>query len=274
RLGGGKKDLSMLFVYEGLKSYAKQEGKLGYVITQSLFKTEGAADGFRKFQLSLGTGAQPEPFRVTKVDDLSSLKPFEGAANPTSAFCASKAGRTRFPMEYRLWLPKQSAAIDQEETIQSVRRITRRIRLQAIPVYSDKPESPWLTVCPPVLESVKRVIGDSYYKAQAGATTCGADGVFLVNALRQVSASVHLIENMHTAGKRTIHQHQGQVHENYLFPVCRGKDISRWDVRTELLVLMLQDPETRVGIAESVLKKHIGTWEFIRNFKAELLARR
>jgi hypothetical protein len=274
RLGGGKKDLSMLFVYECLKSYLMPRGRLGYVITQSLFKTEGAGDGFRRFEIVQGRDGSNEPFRVTRVDDLSTLKPFEGAANRTSVLCVVKGIKTAFPLDYTLWLPKNSAVIDQAEELPSVRQITRRIRLQAVPVYGDKARSPWLTVCRPILEPIQRVVGTSFYQAQAGATTCGGDGVFLVRSLKRISAKVQLIENIHDAGKRTIPHHRGQVQDKYLFPVCRGKDISRWQARNEVLVLMLQDPQRRVGIAEQVLKKHRETWDFIRNFKQELLARR
>lgn len=52
RLGGGKKDISMLFVYSCIDNYLVDSGKLGFVITQTIFKTQGAGDGFRRFQFS------------------------------------------------------------------------------------------------------------------------------------------------------------------------------------------------------------------------------
>ena len=56
RLGGGKKDLSMLFAYVASDNYLKPGGKLGFVITQTVFKTKGAGDGFRRFQLAARRG--------------------------------------------------------------------------------------------------------------------------------------------------------------------------------------------------------------------------
>jgi hypothetical protein len=44
RLGGGKKDLSMLFVYGAVDNYLNDGGRLGFVITQTVFKTTGAGD--------------------------------------------------------------------------------------------------------------------------------------------------------------------------------------------------------------------------------------
>ena len=56
--------------------------------------------------------------------------------------------------------------------------------------------------------------------------------------------------------------------------MCRGKDISKWGVRNELLVLMLQDADRRVGLSETVIKAHRGTWDFINLFRKELGGRR
>jgi hypothetical protein len=271
KLGGGKKDISMLFVNECLRSYLDPKGRLGYVITQSLFKTEGSADGFRKFELVDKAGRR-EPFEVTRVDDLSLLKPFEGAANRTAVLCVTRGKRTSFPLDYILWKPLGSASLT-ETDLGHVKQLIKCLRLKAVPVYKNKPQSPWLTLCPQIVEKVAAAVGTSAYKAQAGATTCGADGVFLLRPLQKPAGGM-VVENVHDAGKKEIPKRQGQVKLDYLYPVCRGKDIHRWSATSELLVLMVQDAEKRVGVAESVLKKHMGTWEFISAFKKELNGRR
>ena len=51
RHGGGKKDLSMLMLYAAADRYLKPGGRLGMVITQTLFQTKGAGDGFRRWRL-------------------------------------------------------------------------------------------------------------------------------------------------------------------------------------------------------------------------------
>ena len=57
----------------------KTGGKLGFVITGTLFQTEGGGAGFRRFQL----GSQ-EYMKVLFLDDMSLLQPFEGASNRTA----------------------------------------------------------------------------------------------------------------------------------------------------------------------------------------------
>jgi type I restriction-modification system DNA methylase subunit len=51
RLGSVKKDLSMLFTYACVDRYLNDGGKLGFVITQTVFKTQ-AGHGFRRFRFS------------------------------------------------------------------------------------------------------------------------------------------------------------------------------------------------------------------------------
>ena len=80
RHGGAKKDLSMLVLYRAADRFLAAGGRLGMVITQTLFQSKGAGDGFRRFRL----GSEGEPLRVDRVDDMVAIKPFPGAANWTS----------------------------------------------------------------------------------------------------------------------------------------------------------------------------------------------
>ncbi len=99
RHGGGKKDLSMLMLYAAADRYLKPGGRLGMVITQTLFQTKGAGDGFRRLRL----GADGPPLRVLRVDDLVALRPFGDAANWTSTIVLEKGAATEYPVPYFLW---------------------------------------------------------------------------------------------------------------------------------------------------------------------------
>jgi hypothetical protein len=76
RLGGGKKDLAMLFVYTAVDHYLKGNARLGFVITQTIFKTKGAGDGFRQFSFS--SSGKIVFLKPLVVHDLSSIQVFEG----------------------------------------------------------------------------------------------------------------------------------------------------------------------------------------------------
>ena len=99
RHGGGKKDLSMLMLYAAADRYLKPRGRLGMVITQTLFQTKGAGDGFRRFRL----GHDGPPLRVLRVDDMVALRPFGDASNWTSTIVLEKGAATEYPVPYFKW---------------------------------------------------------------------------------------------------------------------------------------------------------------------------
>lgn len=51
RLGAGEKGFSMLFTYVAADRYLKKGKKLAFLITQEVFKTKGAGEGFRRFKV-------------------------------------------------------------------------------------------------------------------------------------------------------------------------------------------------------------------------------
>ena len=79
----------MLMLYATADRYLKNGGRLGMVITQTLFQTVGAGDGFRGFRL----GSDGEPLKVLRVDDFVEMRPFGDAANWTSTIVVQKGFR-------------------------------------------------------------------------------------------------------------------------------------------------------------------------------------
>ena len=79
-LGAAKYDISMLMSYVSADRYLRPGGKLGFILSQTLFKSSAAGQGFRRFVLPDGT-----PFGPLVVEDMVELNPFEGVANRTAA---------------------------------------------------------------------------------------------------------------------------------------------------------------------------------------------
>jgi SAM-dependent methyltransferase len=98
-LGSGKKDIAALMTYVVCDRLLKTGGRLGFVITQSLLKTAGAGQGFRRFRI--GQGRRRDQFlRVLHVDDMVALQPFEGASNRTAVMVLEKGRQTTYPVPY------------------------------------------------------------------------------------------------------------------------------------------------------------------------------
>jgi hypothetical protein len=59
-----------------------------------------------------------------------------------------------------------------------------------------------------------------------------------------------------------------------VYPAVRGSDIKRWSAKPEIYALIVQDPKTRVGYTENLMKKKWQrTFNYLTLFKKELLDR-
>ncbi len=128
-LGKGKKDIATLVSCVAADSYLKDGGRLGFVITQSVFKTSGAGQGFRRFKTRGGAA-----LKVEFVDDFSELQLFEGATNRTAVVILRKGQPTQYPVTYTYWRRKlagRAGSFDYDSTLQEVTEKTERLNFVA-----------------------------------------------------------------------------------------------------------------------------------------------
>ena len=111
-LGGGKKELAGLLVYETLDRRLRDGGVLAFVVPKSLFQSRDAGNGFRRFG-SNPAAARPLPFRVLEIDDFSEVPLFTGVSSKFATFCARRGEPTRYPLPVRRW---RATEIDDAET--------------------------------------------------------------------------------------------------------------------------------------------------------------
>src|SRR6266566_326932 len=250
RLGGGKKDLAMLFTYACLDDYVKPGGRLGFIITQTLFKTKGAGDGFRRFRL----GKDGEHFKVLQVDDLSDFQPFEGATNRTAIVTFQKGRATKYPVHYLYWRKKDKQSISLDDDLEEVLTKIEAKQWQAQPINSDEPNSPWLTARPKALNAVQKAIGQSHYRAYAGSCTW-ANGVYWLDITGKNNAGQLIARNLSDVGKlEGIEQIEVALEPDLLYPLVRGRDVGRWRVKSSAYLLNVQDSKQRRGYDEDWLK--------------------
>ena len=97
--GGNSLDISGLITYTVADKWLKQNGKLVFVLTQTLFQNP-SSEGFRRFQINATTYLVPR-----EVDDLKALKPFADASNSTAVavFEKTTAPAEYYPVRYRTW---------------------------------------------------------------------------------------------------------------------------------------------------------------------------
>ncbi|MBN2475199.1 MAG: N-6 DNA methylase [Pirellulales bacterium] len=258
RHGGAKKDLSMLMLYVSADRYLKRGGRLAMVITQTLFQSKGAGDGFRRFRL----GREGDRLNVLRVDDLVALRPFQDAANWTSTILLEKGSSTQYPVPYVKW----SAGADGDG--QPFRRMFR-----AEPIEPELPSSPWFLRPEGFRAELRQVIGPSDYTAHLGANSGGANGVFWLQVLGAADGGV-LVRNLAEKSQRGVEPVQQVIEPDLLYPLARWADVGRYGALPSAHILLAQNVTTRTGVDEATMRRHYPrTFGYLKRFERVLTAR-
>jgi len=266
-LGKGKKDISMLMTHIAMRSYLKDSGKLGFVITQSVFKTAGAGQGFQRFVLGDST-----PIKVVHVDDMVELQPFEGASNRTSLIILQKNKETTYPVSYTYWKKVAKGSIGFDSQLEEVLTRVQRKNFVATPVNEKDRTSAWLTGRPKALRAIMNVLGKADYEAHAGAYTGGANGVYWLEIWEKTPDGLVMVTNITEGQKRDIPEVPLTALEpDLIYPLLRGRDVRRWKATPSAWILMVQDPKKRQGIDEKEMQlSYPNTWSYLKQFEAAL----
>jgi len=271
-LGKGAKDISTLLTYVTADLYLKPGGKLGFVITQSVFKT-GAGQGFRRFQLGDG-----ECLKVLAVDDFSALQPFEGATNRTAVFVLQKGQPTTYPVPYNVWRKAGRTSVPFTAALDEASPLLTHKRFHAEPVDARDPTSAWLTAARPALRAVQKVLGQSDYRARKGADAIGANAVYWLQVLRQNPDGTVQARNITEGAKREVQAGVHTLEPDLLYPLLRGREVKRWVANPDLdaRFLITHFPGDRLNAIplEAMESRYPRTFAYLRKHEPTLRQRR
>ncbi len=267
RHGGGKKDLAMLLLYASVDKYLADGGQLAMVVTQTLFQTGQAGEGFRRFRL----GEEGTPLEVCRVDDLVASRPFDGAANWTAVVALRKGRPTAYPVPYVVWKPRQGSRAKNSGGM------TERLEAEeclAEPIEPARPGSPWF-VRPRGLEKpLDQLFGPSDYEGRLGANSGGANGVYWVEVVERTDDGGVRIRNLVGRGKQAVAPVDCVVEPDLLYPLLRWGDVGRYHTAPSAHLLLAQDVERRVGIApDEMARRFPRALDYLERFEP-LLRRR
>lgn len=267
QLGGGKKDMSMLMTFVAAEEYLKPHGRLTFLITQTVLQTSGAGDGFRSFNTNR------RPLSVRAVDDLANFNPFDDASNWTAIVSVDRDAETRYPVGYRLWNRKPDHRFTRRSSLAEVFEATERTDLEARPVRSGVPTSPWLIGERAALSAAHAMAGTSGYKAKAGITVW-LDGVFQVEVLGTRPDGLVRIRNYADVGKTALPTIEDAIEPDLLYPYVPWASLGRWAGSPDRHLLVPQDPETRAPYPLDVMRAHWPrTLAYLNKFEAQLRER-
>ena len=269
----GKKDISTLMTCVVMENNLKENGRLGFVITQSVLKTTTANQGFRRFVLGNGI-----PISVIAVDDMVKLKPFEGASNRTAIMIIDKGRETRYPLRsyFNWYKPDGGTIIPENITLQELtqKKIATFRVFHAKPIDDSDITSAWFSARPQALIASKKLLGPAQYRAYEGCNTGGANAVYWVNIIGETASGI-LVSNVTESSKKNLDNVQAVLESDLLYPLLRSGELKRWIATPFCYIILVQDQnKQREGISEERLgMDYPKTYSFLLNFKEALESR-
>lgn len=271
RLGSGKDDISVLLTYVAHDSYLRKNGKLAFVITQSIFKTKGGGEGFRN--LEYPSYHKKEMLSEIEVDDFTAFQPFEDAANRTAVIVVGKSGkRVTFPVPYRVWTIKKGARLRPSESMETAKDKLEVEQRTAEPVDASRRTSPWMTAHPSNLDAIKKARGKSRYRSRKG-VYCATNAIFWLKGVQSTKKiSEVLITNLADSGKKSVDERTVTVEAEFVHPLIRGRDVGRWRWQTSVWIILPQSKDNPAkAVPESILKvKYPKTYTYFNEFRNEI----
>lgn len=262
-LGKGKKDLSLLLTYACIDHYLVMGGKLGFLLTKTVLKTNGAGTGFRRFKVN------GVPLQVCCVDDFGTMKIFPPASTNTIALIMCNGKPTHYPVPYHIWRKsRERKGLNPSSSLAQIKEQMRQMTFVAEPISA--PDSAWLTGRAAAIEAVRCLCGLSEYQAHAGAYTGGANAVYWLDVLERTADGVR-VRNIVEGSKRLVPQIETVLEPDFIFPLLRGRDVKRWEAIPTAHILIVQNPETRHGYPIAWLQEHYPrTFAYLQQFEPTL----
>jgi type I restriction-modification system DNA methylase subunit len=267
KMGTAELDFSMLFLYACSDFFLEKGGKLGFLITQEVFKSKGAGEGFRHFEV------KGVPLGIISVHDLVSVKPFESASNKTTFLVLEKGSVTRFPVSYTIWKKKRVGKIMSDSALSTVLVSTSRKKALAKPL--NKITDPWQIFEKGAEETIERIRGQSFYKGRIGARV-EPYGIYWLKVKSVRPDNLVIVENLPELGRTgRIKKVEAVLENEMVFPIVRGADIDRWKATPSIYALILNKSTRKEDIPEEKWMKanFPKTYQYLFNFKDRLLDR-
>lgn len=266
-----KEDISVLLTYVALDKYLKDNGKLGFVVKETLFKSIKQGDGFRKFKI-FPTNTPLNPYRV---DDLTLFKPFKDAVNRTALLFIQKGETVQYPTNYIVWQPLNGRrTFENNFDIKELTKYFEFVPKKAQPSDAQKINSGWITVENQNLDKTNLVLGKSAYLARTGTFTGGANGIFWLNILEKNNDFI-IVKNITERAKNKMKTIKTELETEYIFPFLTGNDLEFWQYSYSKYTLCPHTAETKMyPIDLKTLENYPKTLEYFENFKRELQDRK
>lgn len=267
-----KEDISVLVTYVVLDKYLKENGKLGFVVKETLFKSIKQGEGFRKFKI-YPTNTSINPYRV---DDLTLFKPFKEAVNKTAVLFIEKGQPLNYPVDYVVWQPTNGKrSFENDMKTKDLSHFFDFSFKKAQPCDAKRLNSGWVTVHSEDLERTNAVLGTSAYTGRTGLFTGGSNAVFWLRILRGSTKENLRITNITERAKNKVDIVEMDIEPQFIFPFLTGNELDFWEYKYTKYLVCPHTAETKMyPVALNILKEYPKTLAYFERFKTDLQERK
>jgi hypothetical protein len=266
-------DLSMLFVARSMAEYVASSGRLGFLVTATIFKSELAGRGFRQRKLPEGGR-----YSFDALEDLSDLRVFDEAANVTALLTASHGDAEGRQVPLQVWRGIEGKTIPTHLGLEQVLDRTAREDWAAESVDPRDPASPLLTMPRGALAASLPMRHPSPFLEfiREGINTRGANGIFFVEILASDGEKVKIRNLPHLGRDRSLEQKAGFVEKGSIKRLIRGGDVTHAGVNATLGVIFFHDQDhVSFPMSDSTARQRFPlAHSFMSSFRERLQMRR
>ena len=252
RLGTIRRDLSAIFFYVCADIYLNERGTLAFLLKPMYQIASGR--GFRNFNRmphDVSIAKLKTPLHVLKVEELTKENPFE-IGNEVSLIIARKGRKTRYPVKYLRWGGKRTHELED---------------YVAEPSVEHDQLSEWVVYTPG--KKPKRTLGTFTYTVRERVNFGPKDAFY---DLELVIDKGELVQIRNVKGKVK------DVEKTRVYPLVLSRHVKRWrlgDEKNEPYTYCIFPQDRPSEKNENRLKRDCPrTWEWLRDFKEILLARK
>lgn len=230
-----KEDISSLVTYISIDMFLKEGGSILFVLKESLLKSTKQAAGFRKFYIQ-HNNTQLRPIRV---DDLTSLRVFDGSASKSIILKIEKGSKAVYPIDVRIWQKRRK--FNHKSSLQDV--------LGSIDFSCTKaaPSSFSSTSGFAYTSGKEYCSGVSAYKARIGVYTGGANALYWFNITKKINQNSVEVKNITERTKVFIPDFTRHIEIDMLYPLVTGRDIGMWRSTYSKYILIPHSATTKMS---------------------------
>lgn len=261
-----KEDISVLLTYVVIDNYLKDDGKIGFIVKETLFKSIKQGEGFRKFRIL----PKEINLKVLRVDDLTKIKPFRDAITRTAIIYIEKGNKTNYPVDYVVWCPSSKNKSFENNKLFNLTEYINFEYLKARPSVKTSINSGWITETENEMNYSKYTLGSNALIARTGVFTGGANGVYWLSIDAEQNGNI-LVSNITERAKNKVKKVQLEVEKEFVFPFLTGNDLNFWSYKYSKYILCPHTYETKmypIGVKE--LSRYPLTERYFVEFRKEL----